>query len=198
MMNQKEKVKLMFDYLQGPIWTSDVVTGEPLTGIDIIDDDKIPSVLNLRRSELYSECYEFDIDNQPCTFSTDKKLHKLLIITISERSDRGVPKIVSKHGKDAIQIEKNKIIVTIPFEKLDVNEFKVSNKVSNKVSKKLNKTQQNIISTMRDNHNITINQLMIITGLSEPGVKKNLKQLKESGFISRIGANKNGYWKVLK
>lgn len=194
MMNQKEKVKLMFDNLQGPIWTSDVETGEPLAGIDIIDDDKIPSVLNLRRSELYSECYEFDIDNQPCTFSTDKKLHKLLIITISERSDRGVPKIVSKHGKDAIQIEKNKIIVTIPFEKLDVNEFKVSNKVS----KKLNKTQQNIISTMRDNPNITINQLMIITGLSEPGVKKNLKQLKESGFISRIGANKNGYWKVLK
>ena len=140
MMNQKEKVKLMFDYLQGTIWTSDVETGEPLTGIDIIDDDKILSVLNLRCSELYSKCYEFDIDNQPCTFSTDKKLHKLLIITISERSDRGVPKIVSKHGKDAIQIEKNKIIVTIPFEKLDVNEFKVSNKVS----KKLNKTQQNI------------------------------------------------------
>lgn len=69
MMNQKEKVKLMFDYLQGPIWTSDVETGEPLAGIDIIDDDKIPSVLNLRRSELYSECYEFDIDNQPCTFN---------------------------------------------------------------------------------------------------------------------------------
>ena len=194
MMNQKEKVKLMFDYLQGPIWTSDVETGEPLTRIDIIADDKIPSVLNLRCSELYSECYEFDIDNQSCTFSTDKKLHKLLIITISERSDRGVPKIVSKHGKDAIQIEKNKIIVAIPFEKLDVNEFKVSNKVS----KKLNKTQQNIISTMRDNPNITINQLMIITGLSEPGVKKNLKQLKESGFVSKIGANKNGYWKVLK
>lgn len=186
MMNQKEKVKLMFDYLQGPIWTSDVETGEPLTGIDIIDDDKILSILNLRCSELYSECYEFDIDNQPCKFSTDKKLHKLLTITISERSDRGVSKIVGKYGKDAIQIEKNRIIVTIPFEKLDINEFKVSNKVSKK-------TQQNIILTMRDNPNITINQLMIITGLSEPGVKKNLKQLKESGFISRISANKNGY-----
>lgn len=121
-----------------------------------------------------------------------------LQLRISERSGRGVPKIVGKYGKDAIQIEKNRIIVTIPFEKLGVNEFKVSNKVSNKVSKKLNKTQQNIISAMRDNPNITINQLMIITGLSEPGVKKNLKQLKESGFISRIGANKNGYWEVLK
>ena len=193
MMNQKEKVKLMFDYLQGTIWTSDVETGEPLTGIDIIDDDKILPELNLRCSELYSECYEFDIDNQPCTFSTDKKLHKLLTITISERFCRGVPKIVGKYGKDAIQIEKNRIIVTILFEKLGVNEFKVSNKVSNKVSKKLNKTQQNIISTMRDNPNITVNQLMIITGLSEPSVKKNLKQLKEFGFISRIGANKNGY-----
>ena len=193
MMNPNEKVKLMFDYLQGPIWTSDVETGEPLTGIDIIDDDKILPELNLRCSELYSECYEFDIDNQPCTFSTDKKLHKLLTITISERFCRGVPKIVGKYGKEAIQIEKNRIIVTILFEKLGVNEFKVSNKVSNKVSKKLNKTQQNIISTMRDNPNITVNQLMIITGLSEPSVKKNLKQLKESGFISGIGANKNGY-----
>lgn len=71
MMNQKEKVKLMFDYLQGPIWTSDVETGEPLTGIDIIDDDKILPELNLRCSELYSECYEFDIDNQPCTFNKE-------------------------------------------------------------------------------------------------------------------------------
>lgn len=117
-----------------------------------------------------------------------------LQLRISERSGRGVPKIVGKYGKDAIQIEKSRIIVTIPFEKLDVNEFKVSDKVS----KKLNKTQQTIISVMRDNPNITINQLMIITGLSEPGVKMNLKQLKEFGFISRIGANKNGYWEVLK
>lgn len=117
-----------------------------------------------------------------------------LQLRISERSGRGVPKIVGKYGKDAIQIEKSRIIVTIPFEKLDVNEFKVSDKVS----KKLNKTQQNIISVMRNNPNITINQLMIITRLSEPGVKMNLKQLKESGFISRIGANKNGYWEVLK
>lgn len=40
-MNQKEKVKLMFDYLQGPIWISDIKTGIPLTGIDIIDNDKM-------------------------------------------------------------------------------------------------------------------------------------------------------------
>ena len=81
MMNQKEKVKLMFDYLQGPIWTSDVETGEPLTGIDVIDDDKVLPKLNLRCAELYSECYEFDTDNQPCTFNkeTAKKNKKEIL-----------------------------------------------------------------------------------------------------------------------
>ena len=33
------------------------------------------------------------------------------------------------------------------------------------------------------------------TGLSEPVVKKNLKQLKEKEIIERIWSNKKGYWK---
>ena len=39
---------------------------------------------------------------------------------------------------------------------------------------------------------------MLKTGLSEPGVKKNLKQLKDKDIIARIGSNKTGYWEVLK
>ena len=46
-----------------------------------------------------------------------------LQLRISERSGRGVPKIVSKYGKDSIKIEKNRIIVTIPFNKINVNSF---------------------------------------------------------------------------
>ena len=121
-----------------------------------------------------------------------------LQLRISERSGRGVPKIVGRYGKDSIKIEKNRIIVTIPFEKIEVNKFIVANKVSNKVSNKANGTKEKIISAIRNNPNVTINQLMVITGLSEPGVKKNLKQLKGAGIIARIGANKNGYWEVLK
>ena len=34
MKNQIERVKLIFDFLQGSIWISDVETCEPLTGID--------------------------------------------------------------------------------------------------------------------------------------------------------------------
>ncbi len=50
---------------------------------------------------------------------------------------------------------------------------------------------------MRDNPNITIQQIMVKTALSEPGVKKNLKRLKEKEIIERIGSNKTGYWEVI-
>lgn len=121
-----------------------------------------------------------------------------LQLRISERSGRGVPKIVGRYGKEVIQIEKNRIIVTIPFDKIGVNSFVVSNKVSNKVSDKLNKTKLKMIELIRDNPNITINQFSITLKLSEPAIKKNLKQLKESGHIQRIGSNKTGYWEVIK
>ena len=117
-----------------------------------------------------------------------------LQLRISERSGRGVPKIVSIYGKESIKIEKNRITVTIPFNKINVNSFEiVSDKVYYKVT---NKTEDIIIAIIRDNPNITVNQLMIKTSLSEPGVKKNLKQLKEKGIIERVGSNKTGYWKI--
>ena len=117
-----------------------------------------------------------------------------LQLRISERSGRGVPKIVSIYGKESIKIEKNRITVTIPFNKINVNSFEiVSDKVYHKVT---NKTEDIIIAIIRDNPNITVNQLMIKTSLSEPGVKKNIKQLKEKGIIERVGSKKTGYWKI--
>ena len=117
-----------------------------------------------------------------------------LQLRISERSGRGVAKIVAVYGKDSIKIEKNRITVTIPFKKNGANSFEVvSNKVSNKVT---NKTEDKIVELIRYNPNITIQQIMIKTGLSEPGVKKNLKQLKDKNIIKRVGSNKTRYWKL--
>lgn len=41
-------------------------------------------------------------------------------------------------------------------------------------------------------------ELAIATGISENGVKWNLNQLKAKGILERIGADKGGYWKVVK
>lgn len=71
-MENRKIVKLQFDYLQGPIWISDYETGEPITGIDIIDEDKELAKFNKECSSLYSDCYEFDSHGEACWFN--KKL----------------------------------------------------------------------------------------------------------------------------
>lgn len=47
---------------------------------------------------------------------------------------------------------------------------------------------------MRDNPNVTIKELQDITGLSESGVKKNIRQLRQEGAVSRVGGAKGGHW----
>lgn len=116
-----------------------------------------------------------------------------LQLRISERSGRGVPKIVGKYGKDAIKIEKNRIVVTIPFNKINVNSFEITN---SNISKKFNKSQEIIIKLIRNNPNITIPQIMIETNLAAVSIKKNLKILKDNKIIERIGSNNGGYWKI--
>lgn len=91
--------------------------------------------------------------------------------------------------------------MTIPFQRID-NEThaevknKVKNKAKNKAKININDSQKKIIKTMRDNPNVKTVRLMAITGLSESGVNRNLKKLKELGLIERIESLKNGYWSV--
>ena len=61
--------------------------------------------------------------------------------------------------KESIKIEKNRITITIPFNRIGVNAFNiVSNKVYNKVT---NKTEDMMLDLIRDNPNITISQFVI-------------------------------------
>ncbi len=66
-------IKLMLDYLQGPIWISDVETGKPMTGIDIIDNDEQIRVLNFEIQNAYDSYYEFDSHDQACWFNEEQE-----------------------------------------------------------------------------------------------------------------------------
>ena len=69
-------------------------------------------------------------------------------------------------------------------------EMEDSNQKSNQ------KSSQKILSSIRHNPSITIHELQDVTGLSESGVKKIIRQLKAEGLIQRIGGDKGGHWKV--
>lgn len=70
---EKQVVKIQLDYLQGPIWISDVETGEPMTGIDPVDNDTLLKDLNHTAGQMYSSYYEFDSHDVPCWFNHEKE-----------------------------------------------------------------------------------------------------------------------------
>ena len=68
-----QTVKLMLDFLQGPIWISDVETGKPMTGIDLVDEDEQVRLLNYEIQDLYDSYYEFDSHDQACWFDEERE-----------------------------------------------------------------------------------------------------------------------------
>lgn len=58
------------------------------------------------------------------------------------------------------------------------------------------KSNQKILAAMRRNPLITIRELQDETGLSESGVKKVIRQLRNDGQILRVGGAKGGHWEV--
>lgn len=128
----------------------------------------------------------------------DKFSEIFLQLHISEKSGRGVPKIIEAYGKDAFTFRENSIVVTIPFNRIHTVGNKVGIKVGNTDSrKKLNSRRQKILSEMRDNPNITIAELASFLSVSETSIENNLAFLRINGYIERVGSKKTGYWKVL-
>ena len=127
----------------------------------------------------------------------NKKLSEIFIqLHISEKSGRGVPKIVEIYGRKAFKFEENDIVVTIPFNRIGQVGNNVGDKVGNNQNV-LNQTRQAILSEMRNNPNITKAELSRILGISTTAIDNNISFLKKNGFIERIGSNKTGYWKVV-
>ena len=74
-----------------------------------------------------------------------------------------------------------------------IKEYQVADKVADKT---LGNRELELVNLIKKNKNITIQEMMKKTGLSDSGVRKILSGLKKKGVVERVGANKNGYWKL--
>ena len=54
-----------------------------------------------------------------------------------------------------------------------------------------------IIDAVTDNSYVTISELSLMFGKSEPTIYRHINYLVSIGMIQRIGSRKNGYWKIL-
>ena len=69
--------------------------------------------------------------------------------------------------------------------------------VNNKnVGVKLNKTQNKIVELISNNQHCTIEEMAKYANVETRTIERNLKTLKEKNVVERIGADKNGHWKV--
>lgn len=82
---------------------------------------------------------------------------------------------------------------------LNISDKKVGVKVGNKVgNKKLNNSQIKVLAEIRNNPNITKQQLMSLCELVKTSIDNSISTLKKLDYIERIGSNKTGYWKALE
>ena len=58
------------------------------------------------------------------------------------------------------------------------------------------KSGEKILNFMLKQPKITIAELMTELNLTHSAIEKNIQKLKQQGKITRIGADKGGYWKV--
>lgn len=91
-------------------------------------------------------------------------------------------------GKHALNKIKRAIIQTIKEQQ------KVTDKVAYKVT---DKSEDKLLKIIKETPTITIPQLMQTLSMSDSGVRKILRRLQQQGRLTRVGANKNGYWKII-
>jgi ATP-dependent DNA helicase RecG len=59
------------------------------------------------------------------------------------------------------------------------------------------KTTQKIVALIRQNPQVTRQELAKETGISADGIKYHLRRLQQKGVIRRIGPDRGGRWEVV-
>ena len=60
------------------------------------------------------------------------------------------------------------------------------------------KSNQKLIQAMRNNPQVSIKELTDLIGLSESGIKKIIRKLRNENIIKRVGGAKGGYWEIIE
>lgn len=111
-----------------------------------------------------------------------------------EQLGTGIQRVLKTYDKEIFEFYPNHIRVTVPFSK---NKFK-DEPLKEETYKNLNKLQNSIMNLIMDKPSITQEELARLLDVNKRTIIRNFKTLIDEKYIERIGANKNGYWKVNK
>lgn len=125
----------------------------------------------------------------------NKSLFTLFMICrFSEQSGHGIPIIKEKYGEEAFELEKDivKVILKYSYEP----DIVTIRKVNEKKTLRLTVNQKNIYELLKQNNNITLNEVSEKLNISLTSVKNTIKKLQDLQFIERVGSKKTGKWEI--
>lgn len=114
-------------------------------------------------------------------------------LDLVEQLGTGIIRILKSYDESVYEFTSNFIRVNFNFNDYNMLLDSLTNNYN-----KLNETQQMILSLIKENKEITQNEMIDKLGVGRTTITNNLKKLKENGYIDRVGSNKTGSWRILK
>ena len=109
-----------------------------------------------------------------------------------EQTGHGIPEVVKKYGNDIFDINDNYINVTLPFDK-EVMASKVDEAQNEAQNEAKNSIEEILISLIKENSNITRQEMIRKTGKSRSTIERILRK---STKIFYVGSSKKGHWQI--
>ena len=104
---------------------------------------------------------------------------------------RGINKIKKEFSENGMEVPVYK-------EEMGGMSVYIKRRVSNVSSKEASqKMSQKIIDLIKEDPNISTQDMADIIGIDRRNIARNLKKLQENGIVKRIGPDKGGYWEVV-
>lgn len=115
-----------------------------------------------------------------------------------EQLGTGIKRILKKYDKNIFEFYPNNIRVSIPFNKNTLRENTIIDHHEENKYQELNEMSKNIIQILKQNPHINQEEIASMLGVTDRTIRRYYKVLINGCFIERVGADKNGYWRVLK
>ena len=133
--------------------------------------------------------------------TTQDKEHQIISEKVSKPSEKAskpseeTEKPSEKVSKPSEEITKPSEKASKPSEETEKPSEKVS-KPSEEISKPSEKTSEKIISLLRQNQALTAQEIAAILGKTRRTIEMQINKLKAKGILTRVGADKGGYWQI--
>ena len=117
-------------------------------------------------------------------------------VDLMENVGSGILRILESYSKDCFIFLDNFLRVSF---KLKENPFEydtINDTINDTI--KLTKNEQSILQLILDNSQITREEIMDKTKLSDRTISRTIKQLQDKRIIARQGSKKTGYWEIIR